>query len=79
MHIYTKYEVSVTFHSLQIKVQTSCHFKTISQKYSKSSQHILEPHVHIHTKYKASMTVSYACKANKIDPSLEFFLPQTDP
>ena len=41
----------------QRKVQTGCHFKTICQNYSESNQHKLGAYVHIHTKYKVSMTV----------------------
>ena len=47
------------------KYQNGCHLKTISQNHQNSDHHIVGACVHIHNKYKVSMTIYVDSRANK--------------
>ena len=47
------------------KYQNGCHLKTVSQNNQKSNQHIEGAYIHIHNKYKASVTIYVDRRANQ--------------
>ena len=47
------------------KNQNGCHLKTSSQNNQKCNQHIVYAFIHIHNKYKASVTMHVDSRAKK--------------
>ena len=47
------------------KYQNGCHLKTISQNNQKCNQFTVSAHVHIHNKYKVSVTIYVDRRANQ--------------